>query len=69
MRHALYEAANSHLRISRKRSLLKTWGLKLAKRGGNKKALVAVARKLAIIMHRMSVTGSDFQHGGQRSRP
>lgn len=64
LRHALYEAANSHLRISRKRSVLKAWGLKLAKRLGNKKALVAVARKLAIIMHRMWVTGSDFQHGG-----
>lgn len=42
----------------------KAWGLKLAKRVGNKKALVAVARKLAIIMHCMWVTGSDFQHGG-----
>ena len=64
MRPALYEAANSHMRISRKRSVLKAWGLKLAKRVGNKKALVAVARKLAIIMHRMWVNGSDFQHGG-----
>jgi transposase len=64
LRHALYEAANSHLRISRKRSVLKAWGLKLAKRVGNKKALVAVARKLAVIMHRMWVSGSDFQQGG-----
>ena len=64
LRHALYEAANSHLRISKKRSVLKAWGVKLAKRVGNKKALVAVARKLAIIMHRMWVSGSTFQHGG-----
>jgi transposase len=64
LRHALYEAANSHLRISKKRSVLKVWGVKLAKRVGNKKALVAVARKLAIIMHRMWVSGSTFQHGG-----
>jgi transposase len=64
LRHALYEAANSHLRISKKRSVLKAWGVKLAKRVGNKKALVAVARKLAIIMHRMWVSGSSFQQGG-----
>ena len=62
LRHALYEAANSHLRISKKKSVLKAWGVKLAKRIGNKKALVAVARKLAIIMHRMWVNGSTFQH-------
>ena len=62
LRHALYEAANSHLRISKKNSVLKAWGVKLAKRIGNKKALVAVARKLAIIMHRMWVNGSTFQH-------
>jgi transposase len=64
LRHCLYEAANSHLRISKKHSVLKAWGVKLAKRVGNKKALVAVARKLAIIMHRMWVNGSTFQHGG-----
>ena len=62
LRHELYEAANSHLRISKKNSVLKAWGLKVAKRIGNKKALVAVARKLAIIMHRMWVNGSTFQH-------
>ena len=37
--------------------------MKLAKRIGNKKALVAVARKLAIIMHRMWVEGTDFRFG------
>ena len=63
MRHALYEAANSHLRISRKWSSLKVWGVKLAQRVGMKKACVAVARKLAIIMHRMWVDGAEFQFG------
>jgi transposase len=63
MRHALYEAANSHLRISKKWSVLRAWGVKLAKRIGAKKACVAVARKLAIIMHRMWVNGTDFQFG------
>jgi transposase len=50
MRHALYEAANSHLRISKKWSVQKAWG-------------VAVARKLAIIMHRMWVGGTEFRFG------
>lgn len=63
MRHALYEAANSHLRISKKWSMLRAWGVKLAKRIGVKKACVAVARKLAIIMHRMWVDGTDFCYG------
>lgn len=61
MRHALYEAANSHLRIAKKWSPLKAWGMKLAPRIGAKKACVAVARKLAIIMHRMWLDGTDFR--------
>jgi len=63
VRHALYEAANSHLRISKKWSSLRVWGLKLGKRVGMKKACVAVARKLAIIMHRMWLEKRDFQYG------
>jgi transposase len=63
MRHALYEAANSHLRISKKWSVLRAWGIKLAQRIGMKKACVAVARKLAVIMHRMWVEGTDFRFG------
>lgn len=62
MRHALYEAANSHLRIAKKRSILRAWGVKLAKRIGAKKPCVA-AHKLAIIMHRMWVDGTDFRFG------
>ena len=65
MRHALYEAANSHLRISKKWSSLRAWGLKLGKRVGMKKACVAVARKLAIIMHRMWLDERDFHYGRQ----
>jgi transposase len=63
MRHALYEAANSHMRISKKWSTLRAWGIKLAKRIGSRKACVAVARKLAIIMHRMWVEETDFRFG------
>jgi len=63
MRHALFEAANSHLRISRKWSTLRAWGVKLAKRTGMEKACVAVARKLAVIMHRMWIEETDFRFG------
>jgi transposase len=63
MRHALYEAGNVHLRRSKKWSVLRAWGVKLAKRIGAKKACVAVARKLAIIMHRMWVEATDFRFG------
>jgi transposase len=63
MRHALYEAANSHLRISKKCSVARAWGMKLAKRIGAKEACVAVARKLAIVMHRMWLDGADFRFG------
>lgn len=63
MRHALYEAANSHLRISKKWSIVRAQGVKLAKRIGAKKACVAVARKLAIIMHRMWINGTEFRFG------
>jgi hypothetical protein len=65
MRHALYEAANSHLRISKKWSSLRAWGLKLGKRVGMKKACVAVARKLAIIMCG-SMSGISNTAGKQR---
>ena len=39
---------------------LKAWGLRLAKRSGLKKAKVAVARKLAVILHRMWRDGTEF---------
>ena len=58
-----YEAANSHLRISKKWSSLRAWGVKLAKRVGAKKACVAVARKLAIVMHHMWMEETDFRFG------
>ena len=40
---------------------LKAWGMRLAKRVGLRKAKVAVARKLAVILHRMWKDGTDFQ--------
>lgn len=52
-RHYLYEAANCLLTTWSGRSALKSWGLKLAKRVGAKKARVAVARKLACLLLRL----------------
>jgi transposase len=60
VRTALYEAANVILTRPVKGSALKRWGMRLAKRIGQKKAKVAVARKLAVIMHRMLVDGRPF---------
>jgi transposase len=61
VRQALYDAAGSLLRRCRKASALRTWGLRVMKRGGIKKATVAVSRKMAVIMHRMWLDGTDFQ--------
>ncbi len=60
MRSYLYEAANIMLTRARGSSPLKSWGMKLAKRAGFKKARVALARKMAVILHRMWRDGNDF---------
>lgn len=60
IRHQLYEAANSILTRVKKPSSLQAWGLRIAKRSGIKKARIAVARKLAVIMHQMLQTGELF---------
>jgi len=39
---------------------LKSWGMRLAKRAGTSKAKVALARKLAVILHRMLADGTPF---------
>ena len=39
---------------------LKAWGMRLAKRNGLRKATVAVARKLAVVLHRMWIDGTEF---------
>ena len=60
VRTALYEAAHVILTRAVKGSALKSWAARLAKRAGLKKATVALARKLAVIMHRMLVDGTRF---------
>jgi transposase len=60
VRTALYQAAHIILTKPVKSSVLKSWALRLAKRIGMRKAKVALARKLAVIMHRMLVEGKPF---------
>jgi transposase len=59
-RSYLFEAANIMLGRARKANPLKSWGTKLAKRAGFKKSRVALARKMAVVLHRMWVNGTDF---------
>lgn len=63
VRTLLYEAASALLVRSKSWSSLKAWGLKIQRRRGHKKAVVAVARKLAIVMHAMWRDGSEFRFG------
>jgi transposase len=60
MRAMLYEAAQSMLR-SKKWSWLKAWAMQVARRRGMKKAIVALARRLAVILHRIWVDGTEFR--------
>jgi transposase len=60
LRSYLYEAANVLLTRIAKWSALKAWGMRLAKRSSLRKAKVAFARKLAVILHRMWMDGTDF---------
>jgi len=61
MRAMLYEAAHIMLVRSTKWSWLKAWAMQIARRRGMKKAIVALARRLAVIMHRIWVDGSEFR--------
>jgi transposase len=61
MRAMLYEAAHTMLVRSTKWSWLKAWAMKIARHRGMKKAIVALARRLAVILHRMWVDGTEFR--------
>jgi transposase len=61
MRMMLYEAAQVMLVRSTKWSWLKAWAVKIARHRGMKKAIVALARRLAVIMHRIWVDGTEFR--------
>jgi transposase len=63
LRHLLYECANTILCILKKPCPLKDWAERLEARIGGKKARVALARKLAVLMHRLWSTGEVYDAG------
>src|ERR1700693_1715852 len=65
VRMALYEAAHIMLGRVTRFSSLKRWALDVAKRRGLRRAKVALARKLATVLHRMWVDGTTFHWGKQ----
>jgi transposase len=65
VRAALYEAANVMLTRAPRFSALKGWAIAVAKRRGMKRAKVALARKLAVVMHAMWRDGTAFRWGKQ----
>lgn len=63
LRTLLFEASVTMLTRSGRWSRLKAWAVRLAQRNGFKAAATALARKLAVVMHRMWVTEADFAYG------
>src|SRR5215510_4996141 len=61
VRTALYEAANVLLSRITRFSKLKRWGMDVAKRRGSKRAKVALARKIAVILHRIWIDGTTYR--------
>ena len=66
MRVMLYEAAQVMLTRTNKWSWLKAWAMRIPRRRGMKKAIVALARRLAMILHRIWVDGTDSDGPGNR---
>jgi transposase len=66
LRTYLYEAASVLMHRTKKGSMLKTWGMRLSKRIGMKKAKVAVARKIAVLLHCIWVDGTSFEWGTEK---
>ena len=65
VRTALYEAANVILTRTVRFSGLKAWAMAVARRRGSRKAKVALARKLGVILHRMWVDGTSFRRSNE----
>lgn len=60
VRWLLYEAANSVLTRCKSQNWLRDWALNVARRRGMRKARVALARRLAVVMHRMWINHTPF---------
>jgi transposase len=65
VRSALYVAAHALVSRGKNWSSLKAWGVRLAKTRGHRRAVIAVARKLAVILHKMWINGTDFRWGSE----
>jgi transposase len=61
VRTALFEAAHVMLLRVQRFSALKAWALRVARTRGLKRAKVALARKLAVVLHRLRVDGTEFR--------
>ena len=57
----LYEAAQSMMHSKKWSWFPLAWAMQIARRRGMKKAIVALARRLAVIMHRIWVDGTEFR--------
>jgi transposase len=68
VRSALYVAANAMMTRSSRWSPLKAWGMKLTKSRGHRRAVIAVARKLAVILHRLWIDDARFRWGTEPAR-
>lgn len=63
MRSLLYEAAQVLLTRVKRWSSLKAWAVRISRRRGHKKAIIALARRIAVILHRMWIDGTEFDWG------
>jgi transposase len=61
VRATLYAAANALLMRTMAGSQIKSWGMRLIRTKGRRRAVVAVARKLAVLLHRMWTDGTEFR--------
>ena len=61
VRATLYAAANALLMRTMAGSQIKSWGMRLMRTKGRRRAVVAVARKLAVLLHRMWMDGTEFR--------
>jgi len=69
LRTYLFEAAGIILNRVSRWSSIKAWGTRLARKVGGKKAMMAVARKLSVILHRMWHDGTDFRWSNKEGLP
>ena len=63
VRTALFEAAQAVMIRLTKWCALKAWGMKIARKRGLRRAIVAVARRLGVILHRMWASGTAYRWG------